>query len=658
MALIFDLESDGLLDNVSKIHCLVLRDTETGEVIHGVKDSVDGESCSIENALDLLAAADLIVGHNVISYDLPVLEKLYPWFTYDKSKVRDTLVMTRVVYSNIKDIDTGLMKKGKLPGKLFGSHSLEAWGHRLGEHKGEYKDWYKSQHPDDYTDGDEWLQFCPEMLSYCVQDTQVTAVLYEKLLSKEYSKMALDLEHGISWLMAKQQRNGFCFNEQKAGELYAKLVARRSELEQQCATLFEPWDVRLPDMIPKRDNKTRGYKAGVPVQKWKTVMFNPNSRDHIANRLQVLYGWKPEVFTDGGKPQVDEEVMGKLNYPPCKLLTEFLLVQKRISQVAEGKQAWLKLVKKGKIHGSVNPNGTATGRASHAYPNISQVPKSTSPYGHECRDLFGVPPGWTLVGADASGLELRCLAHFMAPYDGGKYSRILLEGDIHWVNVQAMGLTDAARIKDNEHHDIFRDGSKTFAYGFLYGSGDEKAGRIIFDIILRLKSVGLPYDDLLQKFFGGDESPSSEALKAAGAKLKGAFLKKLPALAKLLKAVKAVAKEKGVLKGIDGRQVHIRSSHSALNFLLQGAGSLVCKKWLILLEEQLQSLGLKHGWEGDYAFCAWSHDECQIACRTKEVAEIVAKVAPEMVTGAGEFFKFRCRLNGESKTGSTWAATH
>lgn len=606
MALIFDIETDGLLDNVSKIHCLVIRGTETGP------QSFVGDK--IEEGLKILSDAHLILGHNVIKYDLPVIQKLYPWFSVDKSRVLDTLVMARLIYSNIKDIDTGLMKKGRLPGKLFGSHALKAWGYRLGEHKGDYADEFKEKAGENYKPGDEWLEFSPEMLEYCVQDTAVTAMLYEKLVSKEYSETALRIEHDAAWLIAQQERNGFCFNEKKAGELYATLAARRAELERECASLFEPWDVRLPDMIPKRDNKTRGYLAGVPVQKWKTVVFNPNSRDHIASRLQALYKWTPVDFTDGGKPKIDEVVLGKLSYPPCKLLTEFLLVQKRISQIAEGDQAWLKLVKKGKIHGSVNTNGAVTGRATHAYPNISQVPSSNSPYGHECRELFTVPPGWTLVGADASGLELRCLAHYMAKWDGGKYGNIVLDGDIHTENQTAAGLST-------------RSQAKTFIYAFLYGAGDEKIGSVV----------------------GGSAED--------GKKLKAKFLKSLPALKNLIEAVKGVAK-RGYLLGLDGRHVHVRSSHAALNTLLQSAGAIVCKKWLILLEEKLQSLGLKHGWEGDYAFCAWSHDECQIACRTKEVAEVVAKVAPEMVTEAGEFFKFRCRLNGESKVGSTWADTH
>lgn len=593
MALIFDLETNGLLDEVTKIHCLVIKDTESG-----VSTAMVGND--IERGIKQLMDADCIVGHNVIKYDIPVIQKLYPWFGVDAKKVQDTLVMARLVYANIKEHDVKFMKDGVLPKSLFGSHSLESWGHRLGNYKGDYKG--------------GWEVFTQEMLDYCIQDVEVTHTLYNKLLSKEFSEQSIELEHEVAWLMAKQERNGFYFNEKAGSELYSVLVKRRGELERELKDYFGSWVIKLPDFIPKVNNKSRGYIKGVPVPREKVVEFNPGSRDHIANRLTTLYGWKPTDFTEGGKPQVDEVVLGKLDYPPCKLLTEYLLVQKRISQLAEGTQAWLKLVKKGKIHGSINTNGAVTGRATHAYPNISQVPSSSSPYGHDCRALFTVPNGWVLVGADASGLELRCLAHYMAKWDGGKYGQVLLNGDIHTENQKAAGLET-------------RPQAKTFIYAFLYGAGDEKIGSVV------------------------------NGSATDGRKLKSKFLRSLPALGELVKSVKESA-GRGYLIGLDRRKIYVRSAHSALNTLLQGAGAIVCKKWLVLLEEQLLSLGLKHGWDGDYCFCAWSHDEVQIACRNDEIADKVAKAATDCVALAGEYFNFRCPLAGESKKGTTWADTH
>lgn len=596
--LIFDLETNGLLDDVTKIHCMVVKYLTDNVVKTFVGEEQIKEGLS--QLSDASQSGKYIVGHNVIKYDIPVIQKIYPWFTFDKTKVLDTLVLARLVYANIKEHDVSLMRGGKLPKKNFGSHSLESWGYRLGEHKG------------DYTGG--WETYTPEMLEYCIQDIEVTHKLLDKLLAKEFSQESIDLEHQVAWLMAQQERNGFYFNEKAGSELYSVLVQRRGDLERELKDYFGSWTVNLPDFIPKVNNKTRGYEKGIPVKRTKVIEFNPSSRDHIADRLINLYGWNPVDFTEGGKPQVDEVVLEKLDYPPCKLLTEYLLVQKRVSQLSEGTQAWLKLVKKGKIHGTVNTNGAVTGRATHAYPNISQVPSSSSPYGHECRALFTVPTGWVLVGADASGLELRCLAHYMAKWDGGKYGQVLLNGDIHTENQKAAGL-------------VTRPQAKTFIYAFLYGAGDGKIGTVV------------------------------NGSAADGRKLKTKFLNSLPALGKLVGQVQEASK-RGFLIGLDGRKIYVRSSHSALNTLLQGAGAIVCKKWLVILEETLQLYGFKHGWDGDYCFCAWSHDEVQIACRTPEIAQVIAGFATKCVRMAGEYYNFRCPTAGEYKIGTTWADTH
>lgn len=525
-----------------------------------------------------------------------------------------------------------MLKKQKLPSKLFGSQRLEAWGHRLGNFKGDYADWYKKQAGKAYQTGDEWKEFCQEMLDYCVQDVEVTSALLAKLRSRKFPvherigdrwkkvgetlipEEALRLEHDIAFLMAQQERNGFCFNEAAAASLYAQLSQKRLELENQCKELFPPWKVQLPDFIPKRDNKTRGYKAGVPVRKFKTIEFNPSSRDHIADRLQVLYGWKPEEFTDGGKPKIDETILGKLKYPPCRILSEYLMVQKRISQLAEGKQAWLKCTRNGKIHGSVNTNGAVTGRATHAYPNISQVPSGGSPYGHECRSLFTVPDGWTLLGCDVSSLELRCLAHYSYRWDRGQYGNKVTTRDIHSEHQKAAGLPD-------------RNIAKTFIYGFLYGAGDPKIGQIVHGTALD------------------------------GKRLRERFLKAIPSLKKLVDSVKFAAR-RGYLIGLDGRHVKVRSAHAALNTLLQSAGALICKRWLVLMEKTLKEKGYRHGWDGDYCFCAWSHDECQVACRNEQIAKEIGEIAIACIEKAGASFNFKCPLTGEAKIGKTWAETH
>jgi DNA polymerase I len=603
--IVFDTETNGFLDAVSVIHCAVIFNRRTNTSHRYDPSHIAQFYLDLQGHIDM---GLVVSAQNGIKYDAPVLQKLAahysqpaPYFPQDQ--FRDTLTLSRLVWPDIKESDTALLKSGKLPGKLWGSHSLKAWGYRLGFLKGEYGEQENA-----------WETYKPEMLDYCEQDVAVTVRLLERIESKLPTPQSVKLEHEVAWLIAKQERNGFPFSEEKARALYMKLVSKRTEIENRLRVWFPPWRIDLEDFVPKVNSKKYGYEKGVAVKKWKDMVFNPGSRDHIAERLITLFGWAPEDFTDGGKPKVDEDTLDGLPYPPVKDLVEYLMVQKRISQVGDGDTAWLKLVKNGHIYGSVNTNGAVTGRATHAYPNVSQVPASYSPYGPECRDCFGPPVGWLLVGADASGLELRCLGHFMAKYDGGAYIKVLLDGDVHTVNMHAAGLDT-------------RDNAKTFIYAYLYGAGDAKIGKIV----------------------GGGA--------AHGKKLKARFLAQTPALKYLKDAVAAAAK-RGHIIGIDGRIIPIRSPHAALNTLLQSAGGIVCKQWLVFLEEALQARGLKHGWDGDYAQCAWVHDEVQIACRTPEVAAIVAELAPLMVAKTGEHFKLRCPLAGEAKTGKTWAETH
>ncbi|UIL29722.1 DNA polymerase [Rhizobium leguminosarum] len=337
-------------------------------------------------------------------------------------------------------------------------------------------------------------------------------------------------------------------------------------------------------------------------------------------------------------------------YAQAKVLAEHFLVEKRIGQLAEGDQAWLKLVKKGRIHGSVNTNGAVTGRCTHSNPNVAQVPRVGSPFGAECRALFATTSRWVLVGADLSGLELRCLAHFMALFDGGEYGRIVLEGDIHTVNQNAAGLPT-------------RNDAKTFIYAFLYGAGDQKIGSIV----------------------APDASPEEQ--KRIGKKLKRQFLQKTPALRRLrevveLKVLGFVPKARplnvnpayehmwrqdsakqwwfkagagGVLVGLDGRKLNVRSAHSALNTLLQSAGALISKAAMIFAYQELSTRGYVFG--RDYAFVAHIHDEIQTECRP-ELAEEVGQIVVEGMRAAGTFFAFGCPIDGEFKIGNNWKETH
>jgi len=468
-----------------------------------------------------------------------------------------------------------------MPSKLRGSHSLKAWGIRSGVLKG------------DFNDGspDVWDVFTQEMLDYCIQDTAVTAALLKRIESKQFSADALGLEHDMAKLMFLQEKRGFDFDVDTARELYGRLTQRKTDIENELVSTFEPTIVEM---------KT----------KTKVLPFNPASRQQIADRL-MKRGWVPEAFTDNGQPKVDETILSKIEMPEAALLVEYLTLNKRLGQIGNGKQAWLKAEKNGKLHGRVNPMGAVTSRCTHSNPNMAQVPSVGAPFGEECRALFTVPEGYSLLGADASGLELRCLAHYMSRHDGGKYGLEILEGDIHTANQKAAGLPE-------------RSQAKTFIYGFLYGAGDAKTGSII-----------------------GKGAKEGKAIKKK-------FLAKTPALAKLREAVNTAVEDKGWIKGLDGRVIPVRYPHAALNTLLQSAGAIICKRWYVEIVRALQANNYT---EEDVAIVAFIHDEVQIKVR-KSLEDEIGMLVVRAMQETEQYYKFRCKLDAEYKYGRNWADTH
>jgi DNA polymerase I len=328
---ITDIETNGLLDTTTRFWC--------GWVYDSVSKEYTGFTSLepyVEYLEDAASKGYFLVFHNGIKFDIPALKKLMGRdFSFDPHEVVvDTLVLGRLIYSNIKDIDVGLMKSGRLPKKYYGSHSLKAYGYRMGELKGDYGE----------TEG-AWESFTTEMYEYNKQDVVVTLKLFEKLMSKDFPPEAIKLEHDIAWVMAKQERNGFCFDNEKAVELYGELVGKRSQLESELVSTFGSWEVYKGVKVYKRDNAKRGIKAGVEYPQYETVTFNPKSGAHIAKVLMDR-GWKPTEFTPTGAPKTDEEALqSAMGIPETKKILEYLLINKRLSQLAEGDNAWLKLMK-------------------------------------------------------------------------------------------------------------------------------------------------------------------------------------------------------------------------------------------------------------------------------------------------------------------------
>ena len=590
MTLVFDLESDGLLDKLTKIHCLSIVDLDAEES----KATLYHEPREIEHALQLLQEAKTIIGHNIICFDIPAIQKVYPEFK-PTGQVRDTLVLSRLIKADLFNDD---FKNQSLPDeflkRFYGSHSLKAWGMRLSNLK------------DDYDGG--WENYSDAMGTYCNQDAQLTADLYKHLSKEDFSETSIELEHNLAAVCHEVGNNGWTFDLVKAGELYGKLSQRRADLNKDLSELFEPWEIHT-EFIPKVNNKTLGYVKGEPFTKVKVVEFNPNSRKHIHYCLVKKYNWKPTQFSPSGDPKLDESTLEKLPYPEAKKLAESFMIQKRIAMLAEGRSAWLKLCDNdGKLRHTIIPNGCVSGRASHRNPNLGQVTSARLPYGKECRELFTVPTGWTLLGSDLSGLEVRLLAHFLHHYDNGEYARQILEGDIHTYNANALG--------------IERSQAKTRLYATMYGGGNKIIGEIV----------------------GGSAKD--------GSRLKKQYDQNVPAFKRLREEVRRAAK-RGYIFGLDRRKLYIRSEHKALSQLLQSAGAVLCKQWLYLVYKQI-----KQQLNNDAYIVGWIHDEIQIACKSEGVAERVGQISKEMGLLAGNTYNLQIPLESEYSLGSTWHQTH
>jgi len=606
MKVFFDIETDGL--DATKVHCIcAMLDNDEPTVYN----FIGGEANGLFRKWLASESVDTLVGHNIIGFDVPVLRRItgMDW----SFNLRDTLVLSRLHNPSLE-----------------GGHSLRAWGERLGKYK------------DDYQGG--WEEYSQEMLSYCQQDVRVTKNLYQHLSNQDDE--AIGIEHQTANIIKQQTDNGMILNEERAYELLSEMKEKVLDIEDEVHERFKPLPLWIDLVHPKDKMKNKDgtiskrYQAqldkgahfydeldaeGDPAIASCEVKqcawgyfeypdFNLGSRQQIAKYLQH-FGWKPKKFTDKGSIIVDEKILKSVRIPEAQLIVDYLTITKRVAMV----KSWVEAINEdtGRIHGNVNSCGAVTGRMTHSKPNCAQVPatrhdKKTGEilwgfdggYGADCRDLWTVPKGYKLVGCDASGLELRMLAHYM---NDDKYTNEILTGDIHTANQKSAGLQT-------------RDQAKTFIYAFLYGAGDAKIGEV------------------------------SNGGAKHGRMLKKNFLDNTPAL-KLLREKVTQSSEKGWVTGLDGRKLHIRSQHSALNTLLQSAGAVIMKKALVLLDSYARQYDL------DYKFVLNVHDEFQCEVRNDQ-ADFFGGLAVGAIVQAGKSFNLNCPLDGEYKVGKTWQQTH
>jgi DNA polymerase I-like protein with 3'-5' exonuclease and polymerase domains len=597
---VFDLETDGLYDEVTTIHCLVLHDLNRDQTFTYGPDS-------IAVGLEHLATAHVLIGQNILFYDIPVIRKLYPFYTFAAARIIDTLITTRLIWPKEKLYDMDTEQYTQVPPKLRGSASLKAWGYRLSDYKIDFKD---------------FKEYSEEMLAYCIQDVNVTTQLFEHTQRQTCSEAALKLEHDFALAIEKQIRSGFPFDVDACLDLVDNLRTKQATLEAYLKELFPPKKIETV-FIPKVNNAGRGYVKGQPFTKVMHEEFNPGSRQQIVDRLQTKYGWVPEKSTEKGNPILDDDVLSALPYPEAKPLAEYMLIKKRLGQIADGNNAWLKLVndETGCMHGDVVTNGCITGRCAHRNPNMGQVPAGYSEYGKECRGLFHAPDGWTLIGVDAKALELRCLAGYLAHWDGGEYARVVTDEsiDIHTYNQEMFGVAT-------------RDIAKRLLYGLLYGCGALKAGTII------------------------DPNEKDElVLRKLGSTAMNSFMQGIPALKALKDRIAHNIAKREYLIGLDGRPLFCRSDFKGLNVLLQSSGALIMKQVVIELHNKMYDLGYIYG--HDWQQHAMIHDEVQVSCPPAMV-DTLTSVALEAFPASQQFFDFQCPIHGDAHVGYSWDQTH
>ena len=487
----------------------------------------------------------------------------------------------------------------------------------------------------------------------------MTKALWPKLRPVKTWGESCDLEHYIAYLIDLQMSNGFTLDMRASLKLAAEFSMERDRLLIDMQKAFPPVYVGVESKMPRRSinykatDKTPAYSitADAPYTSITLQEFNPSSEFHVARRLLARYGWVAPL-TEKGNPNITDAVLKTLDFPEAVLMSTFNKVDKQWTQLASPPKkdgrggGWLHHADdEDRVHGYVNSNGAVTGRMTHSRPNSANIDKDA-----RMRALWIPRHLWKLVGIDAEGLELRVLAHYLEPYDGGKLTRQLLEGD------KVKG-TDA-HSQNRKNTDLWsRDGAKTLLYGSLYGAGAEKAGSIW---IADWTESGKPMSEWpAWAFEGNGKGKGPRVLKdvaAIGSVVKRRLLAGIDGFKKLIEAIKTRASERGYLTGIDGRRIRVRSPHAALNTLLQGTGAIIMKRALCLLHEDLTiNLKLVHG--RDFGYCANVHDEWQIETQER-FTKLIGMAGASAITRAGEHFKSRCRLDGAYEIGTNWHETH
>lgn len=620
-----DLEANGLLQEATKVHCGVFK--EMGGKVVKFRPS------QVEEMLRYLDTVDVLIMHNGIGYDKPLLEKLYK-YTF-KGKLVDTLIMSRL-----------LNPKRIIPfnclNKKAGPHSIEAWGYRVGRGKPEHND---------------WENFSEAMLYRCSEDVEILALVYEELLKeagKDKWKPAFQLNFELFAWLQKQEEYGWLVDQDRM-HLYIRQLDR---IINWIDGVITP---QLPKVLEIEEHKVKGeytyirkpfLKSGAysqAVVDWYTRCNYPVNSDFVSGPFSRVYfrptnlnsndetkqfllgaGWEPLEWNENddgdrtspklSKDDPFEGIEGRVG----RYVARRVQCRQRKSIIT----GLFDLIRPdGRIPSVIN-NLAVTGRATHR--NIVNIPKAGSFWGKQMRRIFTSSEGKILVGTDSAGNQLRQLAARMG-------SQAYIDA---MINGRKEDGTDAHSITKRVGDLESRDVAKNTVYCLLFGGGDPKLAK------------------------------TAKKPPGSGAELRKKLYQGLDGLGELMERLtkewKSTAKQRynakynrmeyfdGKIKGLDGRPIKIPSEHMLLVYMCQSDEAIHMALAYCLVNRLLSE---KYKWGKDYGVVCWYHDEFTVECR-EEIAEDVKSISEYAIAEAGRMLNILCPHEGGGAIGKNWYDIH